>query len=382
MALDFPSSPTEGQVFKYEQALGAVPKFFTFTNGRWEVTPKQARSFNYLVNGAFQVDQEVVVGASNANGVFVADGWWFSTTLTANCQVERVAFASQNNSKYRYRTHVWTALASLAATEYVQAPIQAIEGSRFQSFGWGTAYPKPALLRFWLTAPAGTYAVSIRNGGTTRSYIIPIVVVVGNVNALYEFVIPPDVTGAWPRGNVAGAYVAFIWACGTTFQAPATNTWVDGNFLSFAGMSNGVATLNNMFELQDVGLYLDADGSGKFPPWTIDPDSVAMNESKRYFYKARNARGGSTSTTAVGRMGAVHPTMMRAAPAVSKNGSGGRLHANGTASISTISAVISNERLLEYNATAVSAALTALKQAIHNTEGVGSTVCLDISARM
>jgi hypothetical protein len=384
MGINFPSSPTEGQVFEF-QITSDNKAFFTFTNGKWEVTPKRARPFNFITNGSFQVSQEFDVATTNVNGAFAADQWWFSTSLTANVQVQRIAFNSINNSKYRYRAHVWTAKASIAAAEYVIAPGMTIEGTRFSAFGWGTAYPKQALLRFWLYAPAGTYAVCIRNGGTvSRSYVIPIVVTAGmaNTNTLWEFVIPPDTAaggaGDWPNGNTSGCYISWVWAAGTQYLTSTTNAWVEGNFLGPTGMSNGLATLNNMFELQDVGFYIDHDNSGVFPPWEIVPENVALNESQRYWYISRRARGVSLAASG-GRVGSIHPTEMRAAPSLAVVSNPTICDAGTLNATFTAVSPVANERSTEFNA-AISAG-TALTLGYGNVL-VGISKFIQVSARM
>lgn len=378
MGINFPSSPVEGQVYK---ATTLNDLFFTFTNGKWEATPKRAQAFNFITNNAFQVSQEIGAVTTNVNGAHAADQWWFSTALTANVQVQQLDFASVNNSKYRYRAHVYAAKASLATAEYVIAPGHTIEGARFQSFGWGTAYPKNALLRFWLYAPQGTYAVSLRNGGTiSRSYVIPIVVTapLANVNTLWEFVIPADTANVFPRGESSGLHISWCWATGTQYQTPTTNTWVDGNFLAPTGISNGLATLNNMFELQDVGFYIDFDDSGLAPPWEANPDSVAISEAMRYWYKSFDVRGVSTGGTTVGRAGAVHMTTMRTAPSLSLSPTPPRFSdGSAIADIATMSPACS-VRLLEFNATTAAAALVLGAAAV--TGGTANYVA--VNARM
>ena len=52
MGINFPSSPTAGQVFKSGKTS------YTFTNGVWRASNPTAKPFNYLVNPAFQISQE------------------------------------------------------------------------------------------------------------------------------------------------------------------------------------------------------------------------------------------------------------------------------------------------------------------------------------
>jgi len=58
---------------------------------------------------------------------------------------------------------------------------------------------------------------------------------------------------AFPSGNFTalpsgvGYQLMLCIACGTTYQAPSTGSWLSGNYLGAAGMTNGLAAGNNLY---------------------------------------------------------------------------------------------------------------------------------------
>jgi hypothetical protein len=315
VALNFPSSPTENQVF------GS----YTFKSGKWMRTlaapAATAERFNLLINPSFQMSQQNDVVASGTSAYFIADEWRTGNNPgTAVLSQARVLARTVKGSPYRSRTIVTTIDSALAVTEYACSPIQILEGHRLAHLNWGTASAKQVVFRAWVAAPAGTYSISIRNVGGARSFIKSFVVSAGEANVLTErtFAIPGDITGTYAKDNTQYISIAFTWGTGTTYATATEGAWVAGNFLGKTGMTNGLATVNNTFDVADVGLYFDPNNTGLAPPWEAVDEHTAHNDSLRYWYKHRQGRGIGPSAFVVSRAGfGRHAVPMRINPAFS-----------------------------------------------------------------
>jgi hypothetical protein len=71
MAIDFPSSPTEGQIHNVSPG-----KSFIYRSGVWTSAPMNtALPKNYIVNSAMQISQQNGRISSTTTGTFIADQW-------------------------------------------------------------------------------------------------------------------------------------------------------------------------------------------------------------------------------------------------------------------------------------------------------------------
>jgi hypothetical protein len=232
---------------------------------------------NRIVNGGMQHSQELGSGPFSTAG-YVLDQWsnvFSGITVSAG----RGGIApSPDNSQWAIQLSVGTAKPSLAAGDYWFIS-QPIEGIRVADFQFGTASAKRAILRFnFYAGVAGTYGMSLQNGGTTRSWCSNFTAPAGW--SRQTFVIPGDTTGTWPKDNTKAMIVNVGLALGTTYLAPAVG-WNAGNFFGVTGMSNGAASVTSHW-LADVGLYLD-DGSGIPPRWEMPDEAQELIACQRYW---------------------------------------------------------------------------------------------------
>lgn len=311
MALNFPSSPSEGQVYSG----------YVFSGGLWKPAPiRTALPFNYFVNPTMLVSTEWFNTAGSVSARYGADQFVTHYSGTAVLTSQRVQVMTPKGSPNRYRVTVATADAALAATDYGYIG-QIIEGHRVADFLWGSAAANQAIWRFGFKGPAGTYAASIRNGTAARSYVSLFTISAGqaNIDTEQSLVIPGDTTGTWAKDAAAGFSMAITLATGTTFQA-ANNAWSAGNFLGAAGSSNGIGTAAAVFEMFDFGLYRDPYLTGKAPPWECRDEWRHIMECWRYYSIAYSSQGIATGGTTYGRAGSAHMVQHRATPAVTENG--------------------------------------------------------------
>ena len=313
MGVNFPSSPSEGQVLNI---VGAPT--YIYRSGVWIKKDGTAQPYNRIINPAMQVSQERGSATSPlANGGFVCDQWAADYVGFSGIQSSRAAAQTVNGSATCASFYFGTANPSPAAGDYFMVT-QAIEGNRVADLLYGSASAKQLVLKFWLSIRiAGTYTVVVRNAGVSRSWIGSFVV--GTGSDLIDWiprtlVIPGDVTGTWAADNSAGLRVSLVFACGTTFQGAAG--WQAGNKLGMAGHGNIGSVANWNLSIGDVGLYADPNLTGVAPEFQMPLYEDDLRDCMRYWYRAYGLRGINSSTTTGNRLAAPHPVPMRATPAL------------------------------------------------------------------
>lgn len=355
MAINFPSSPTEGQKHY------AWNQMYIFKNGVWEVSYKTADPFNYVVNPGFQISQQNGDTSGNVSQYYPADQWHLQSPMAP--WVTRAASSSIAGPYYCSFAPA-AAKPALAAGDYISV-VQYIEGNRIANLRWGTANAKPIVVRFnaGVSAP-GTYALAIRNIPSNRSYVTPIVM--SSTWQTYSFYIPGDTAGTWASDTAGGISVGISAVVGTTYHAPATNQWNAGNFIGFAGMSNLAATAGQSFSFAQVGLYADPDGTGRAPPWQCPSVAEDYYDCLRYYHKWVVGTGiaYNTTTTPNRANGPPNQAYMRIDPALPVLT--GTVHANDVAVQPNLTSIANNYCNQFYDEAnfGASAAMTAFRGAL------------------
>lgn len=302
--------------------------------------------FNCIVNGAMRVSQEngdTAMPIATAGTVYCADQWGVTCSTAATqaaVTAQRVALLTPRKSEYRLRITVTTAKALLATSDYLSF-FQVIEGLRVARLGWGTASAKQIIVRFGFKGRAGTYSCVIRSPSPYRSYCAPFTISAAQANTDVEltFVVPGDTSGTWPVTASAGIYLWITMAAGASYQS--VSGWQTGNYIGSTGMSNGLATVGNVFELFDVGFYVDDRRNAVAPRWTLPPVEEELLDCQRYFVNdCRTMFSGSvTSAFTYYAPAATLPVDMRTTPSVL---AATNLGVNGfPATVGTISPIVS-----------------------------------------
>ena len=236
---------------------------------------------NRIVNPAMQISQENGNTAGTAQSYYAADQWNHTHGgPTGVYTSQRVQSVTSNGSVNRYRETITTADAAAASQLYLA---QWIEGVRVADFRYGTASAKQSILRFGWKSPAGTYSIRLLNGVANRSYIANFTVSAGqaNVDTEQTFVIPGDTTGAWLADTGGGIHLSIAISGAST--AIGVAGWQAGAPLITASNTKGTATVGNIFELFDVGLYLDAGLTGVAPRWEMPDEAQELTACQRYW---------------------------------------------------------------------------------------------------
>jgi hypothetical protein len=302
MSFDFPNTPTIGTLF--DTGTGVV---YAWDGAAWvvsSVTRLTARRGNRVVNGNMAISQENGNTAGTANPYYGADQFFTQWSSPGVYTTQSVNAVTPNGSIFRYRVTVTTADAALAAGSYLLITTR-LETTQVADFMYGSASAKQSVLLFGFKGPAGTYSIHLMNGNTAnRSYVGQFTISAGqaNTDTVQTFVIPGDTTGTWFGSlNGSGLQLDIVLATGSTFKG-ATG-WQAGNIFGTAANTNGMATVGNVFELFDVGLWIDPDNTGLPPPWEVPDYATELVKCMRYWesgsfiYYAYQSAGSGFGTT-------------------------------------------------------------------------------------
>lgn len=210
---------------------------------------------------------------------FVFDRWYVGA---AGAAVVSHAFSASTPSTDIPTSGLYTVTTvdtSLAAGDYLTLQ-QGIEGYDFARAFFGTTSAKPVTVSFWAKASlAGTYCVSLRNGGLNRSYIKEYTLA-ANTWTKVSVTFPGCTDGTWDTTISVSAYLNFTFACGTTYQG-SVNSWTSTNTFASSNQVNLAATLNNTFQITHVQLTV-----GNFdPPFQSKSHIDDLNKCRRYFQR-------------------------------------------------------------------------------------------------
>lgn len=355
MALDFPSSPTNGQQF----INGSVIYTYSTAGGAWIAAPLgTAEPFNYLVNPSFLASNQNGQSEGTVTGYYPADQWvQYYVASGASAGAMTTGPVSPYNNPQRAVLRCITAKAALAASGDYWLLQQAIEGNRIAPWRFGSASAKDLVLRFrFKSNAANTFSFCLRNGGLNRSYVKTFAAIAGE--AEYSFAIPGDTTGTWAVDETVGVFFAIALALSANYQG-VNGAWNAGSFLGAAGCYNGLAANTNTYQITDIGLYRDPLKTGRAPPYEMATYGPSKLDSYRYWHKCYGANGVVTSTTTAGRLGMQHPAEMRAAPAITMAGTCNIYDGVNSIAITTLPQTYPNERYTEFNPTGTTTTLTA-----------------------
>lgn len=357
MAIDFPSSPAEGDVLHISPGRSMV-----FLAGTWGPSwVKTALPKNYIVNPCMSVSQEngdtLSANAASNAGYYGADQWQGRWSISPG-MMQCTRYSNAGSIYLRVNT---AKAAPLAAGDYAIIT-QRLEGNRMADFQWGSAAGRPAVLRFLATIngagrPLGPY--SIRIGCGTRSYLTSFTF--SALGAWQEFIVPIPPSTSSPPSTDASAWgaVEFIIASGTTWIG--VEGWQDAGLYAVPTQANGLAATGD-FHVAHVGFYLDRYDTRLPPPFEVPEIGVAMRRCQRYFTKVYGLRGVVIAATTASRMQQQLPVPMRAAPTLTPTGAP-RVYDGAATSAISAPVNVSTPTVAEANFT--TAGLTAPKACSH-----------------
>jgi hypothetical protein len=162
-------------------------------------------------------------------------------------------------------------------------------------------------LLVYSTVAGHKFSVALHDNGSTRSLVKLCTIPNAGVWTLIPLPNIPvwDSGGAWSINPGAMGYsLTVVLACGSTYIAPAADTWQAGNFLGAPGMTNfGAAPLNSAFYFGFV-----QHEPGPVCTTLIDcPFTRNYDECLRYYYKTYDYETAVGSATPTGMKSFVAP---------------------------------------------------------------------------
>ena len=324
-----PASPFPGMLW-FETDTGAL--FFWYVDAdssQWvqiNFTPTSgltAETRNRLVNPAMQISTENGTTAGSTSGYYAADNWYLITGVAGGgTHVGSLAMANQAPSLgpvYRLVATVVTADATVAAGDSWQIK-QGVEGTRIADFNWGYSDALPVVLRFSCrSTAAGTFSVSIRDNPITASWVGQFTISAAEASNWVDrsFAIPaPPGLGTWTTDITNSFQLVFALAAGPTITGALG--WQAGNFIGGPVQSTFFNTVNNVFNLSNVGLHLDPLGTGVAPPFQTPELEEERRNCQRYYWKNAIV----VVDTAATYNTLFYPVYMCGAPAITGGGAG------------------------------------------------------------
>lgn len=277
---------------------------------------------NRIINGDMRIDQRNAGASVSIDGTtsYTVDRWSGSdaTDGVFTLQQNTSAPAGFVNS-LKFTTT--TADASLGATQYafIQQPI---EGTNISDLAWGSASAKTVTLSFWVRSSlTGTFAGSLRNSATNRSYPFTYTISVADTWEQKTITIAGDTSGTWLTTTGIGIYVAFGLGVGSTFSGTA-GAWAGANYVSATGATSVIGTLNATFYITGVQLEVGPSATS----FDYRPYGTELMLCQRYcsVWRATTATQSYSNAAAIGatdiRAAVQYPVEMRAAPTITYSG--------------------------------------------------------------
>lgn len=345
MAIDFPASPTIGQIVvvggtryiwdgtAWNVISNAVPEapqdgnLYGRQNAAWEqiIIPDvpdttTAERRNRFVNPTMRISQDPFL-ADGTSGFYPVDQWQIVKTGTTGIVLaSQVALTTPKKNTSRIRMQVDTPDVTIGAGD-IWTVNQQIEGIMLTDLAWGTSEAKPIVIRFGFKGPAGTYTAHVRNAAADRSYNHDFTITGGQAGIDQEIVmvVPGDTSGVWPTGQVLGLIFGIALMSGSNWHG-TNDAWVAGNKTGTPQTSNFLAVDNDIAELFDAGFHADPHDTGIPPQWELIPYDEDLAHCQRYYLRVNNPicqHGNRYGTAGLALMDAgliTFPVPMRASP--------------------------------------------------------------------
>jgi hypothetical protein len=187
-----------------------------------------------------------------AGGVFGTDRWqgFEDSDGTMTMQQSTVAPAGHTNSLL---LTTGTADSSLTGSQGAVI-LQSIEGFNTADLAWGTASAQAITLSFWVRSSlTGTFGGSLRNSGSSRSYVFSYSISAANTWEYKSITISGDTSGTWLADNGQGINVTFSLGAGPTISGTA-GSWSSSNLASANGATSVIGTNGATFYITGVQL--------------------------------------------------------------------------------------------------------------------------------
>ena len=273
------------------------------------------------INGSMEVSQENGTTARTTQG-YACDGWVSTYAGSMALSFGRSSGVNVAGINGHVFMTVTTAQTTMGASDYVIMS-QNMEGTRISRLAWGYSSAQPLTIGFWTGHHrTGTYTLTIRNAGGTRSYAAAYTQNAADVMQYNVITIPGCTDGIWPTDNTASLLMHFGIACGTTLTAPSLNSWLGGNYIAGIGQVNAVAATSDVFRITGVVVLpgIEAPSAAR-SPLIMRPYDQELVTCRQYYQQYHNIllQGYNSAGGTVYNSFLISP-VMRSGPFLSQTG--------------------------------------------------------------
>src|SRR5215469_3191936 len=255
------------------------------------ITLMRLRSFNAVGNPTFEVDQRNCGSSVTVGNSLILDRWRVRKSGAMTAQAQQVVAGPPGNilvpgtnfaiTNQFLRYTLTAQSASLGAGDYMDI-YQTIEGSVMRELFFDV-HSVSVLVR---TSVANlTVVLYLKDDIGTRYLGKLMTIPTTGIWTLSRFPSLPIFAsgGGWSLSpGVAGYDIGICLACGSTYTAPAVDTWQTGNFIGAPGQSNFAASaVNTTFEVA----FLQHEPGPNCTTLIDKPFTVNAAECLRYYQK-------------------------------------------------------------------------------------------------
>lgn len=241
---------------------------------------------NFLINGAMDFWQRgtSVYLSSLLPSTYLADRFIMAQSgfNSIRCMQSAMSSISLNkpisgsNKQFNYAMNILTESKAIAATDYITMS-QKVESVLISSL-----IEKKVTLSFYVLGTAGKYAIYIKNGNGSKSFVHVFDVLQSNVWERKSVTFDLPISDAnINRVSGTGIEVGICVAGGSNYHAPFLDQWLSGNYMSHSSCLTTLSTNN----LNITGLQLE-EGTEASAFERFGSNYLADNIAcKRYFYR-------------------------------------------------------------------------------------------------
>lgn len=250
---------------------------------------------NRIINGDMRVNQRApgTLSATVAAGRSYAVDNVFGLSGGTTSGVFSLAQVAGGISPPGYSHHLLAtittadAMAGAGAYHFVACPV---EGSNILDLGFGAAGALPVFVRFLVRVSiSGTFGGAFFNTSGSRCFPFSFAAT-ANTWQTVTISIPGDVTGTWPTGNEAAAFLCFSLGCNASLKGTA-GAWAGSLFRDATATANLIATNGATMAIAGVRLVQSARDPGNL--WRSIGDELALCQRYRRIVGAENWNAGS-----------------------------------------------------------------------------------------
>lgn len=220
---------------------------------------------NLIINGGFNVAQRGTSFTGLTGFPFTLDRWRWVEVGTSVVSVSQIVNTGLPDGPHYMKVDVTTADTSIGAADY-GAILYTVEGYDASAFAWNDIYQekrKDLVLSFWTAhTVTGTYCVSFRNDGASRSYVAEYTQTTANTWQKHIIKVPaPTDFATWVVDNGKGLQISFMLASGSNGHAPAADTWYTANYLATSNQVNNLSSTSNVARFAGMKLEVGTDAT-------------------------------------------------------------------------------------------------------------------------